>query len=247
MQYSPYSTGKCPHCQVVVRFEAPEWRNCVGVQGQKQRVYLTDPSIEAGSEALGLYASMCPNCHRPILMLETRQTVYRRREGITRRTERTKTLPAWPLAAARPVPPEVPDGIAGDYSEAALILGLSPKASAALSRRCLQAVLREAGGATEENLANQIDEVLPKLPSQIAQNVDAIRNIGNFAAHPLKSQQTGLIVDVKPLEAEWTLNVLEELFDFYYVQPAKQKQQREALDAKLQRFGKRPMKSQTGP
>src|SRR5690242_17488444 len=41
------------------------------------------------------------------------------------------------------VPQDVPTNIADDYNEAALVLAYSPKASAALSRRCLQAVLRE--------------------------------------------------------------------------------------------------------
>lgn len=38
---------------------------------------------------------------------------------------------------------EVPKDLSEDYSEACLVIGDSPKASAALSRRCLQAVLRE--------------------------------------------------------------------------------------------------------
>jgi hypothetical protein len=37
-------------------------------------------------------------------------------------------------------------------------------------------------------------------------NIDAIRNVGNFAAHPLKSTNTGLILDVEPSEAEWPLD-----------------------------------------
>jgi hypothetical protein len=33
--------------------------------------------------------------------------------------------------------------------------------------------------------------------------LDAIRTIGNFAAHPIKSTSSGEIVDVEPGEAEW--------------------------------------------
>jgi len=47
-----------------------------------------------------------------------------------------------------------------------------------------------------------------------------IRIIGNFAAHPEKTVNTGAIVDVEPGEAEWTLDVLESLFDFNFVRPA---------------------------
>lgn len=58
-----------------------------------------------------------------------------------------------PLNVSRPVPKEVPPHIAADYSEAAIVLRLSPKASAALSRRCLQTVQREAGGFQQRDLS----------------------------------------------------------------------------------------------
>jgi hypothetical protein len=38
---------------------------------------------------------------------------------------------------------------------------------------------------------------------------------------------------VEPGEAEWTLDVLEILFDFYFVQPARLKAKRDALNKKL--------------
>ena len=44
-----------------------------------------------------------------------------------------------------PLPPEVPSEFTKDYQEACLVLTDSPKASAALSRRCLQNLLREEG------------------------------------------------------------------------------------------------------
>jgi Domain of unknown function (DUF4145) len=108
-----------------------------------------------------------------------------------------------------------------DYSEACLVLPDSEEASAALSRRCLQHLLREKSGAKKGDLANEIQQVLDsgKLPTYLAEDLDAIRNIGNFAAHPVKATNSGAIVDVEPREAEWLLNVLEGLFDFYFVQP----------------------------
>ena len=149
----------------------------------------------------------------------------------------------WPLQSARPpVPKQVPEHIGADYQEAALVLSLSPKASAALSRRCLQAVLREAGNAKQHNLSQQINAVMPSLPSYIAESIDHIRNVGNFAAHPTKDQASGQIVDVEPGEAEWNLDVLDMLFDHYYVKPVLAKQKREELDAKLEAAGKKPMK-----
>ena len=104
-------------------------------------------------------------------------------------------------------------------------------------------MLTTAGGATRRDLADQISEVLPKLPAQIAENVDAIRHVGNFAAHPMKSTNTGAVVDVEEGEAEWLLDVLEELFDFYYTAPVRAAAKRDALNKKLADLGKPPLKA----
>jgi hypothetical protein len=49
----------------------------------------------------------------------------------------------------------------------------------------------------------------------------------------MKSTNSGAVLDVEPEEAEWSLAVLEELFDFYFVRTKKRAEQRAALDAKL--------------
>ena len=47
---------------------------------------------------------------------------------------------------------------------------------------------------------------------------------------------------MEPGESEWCLDVLEALFDFYFVQPELLKRKRAALDKKLGEAGKPPMK-----
>jgi Domain of unknown function (DUF4145) len=151
-----------------------------------------------------------------------------------------------PKAVSRSLlPAEVPTEFTVDYSEACLVLPDSENASAALSRRCLQHLLREKSGAKKGDLTNEIQQVLDsgKLPTYLAEDLDAIRNIGNFAAHPVKATNSGAIVDVEPHEAEWLLNVLEGLFDFYFVQPARAQAKRAALNAKLRSMGKPPLKT----
>jgi hypothetical protein len=140
------------------------------------------------------------------------------------------------------LPPEIPDAFANDYREACIVLSDSPKASAALSRRCLQHILREKGGTKKRDLFDQIAEVIPTLPSHLAEAIDAVRNIGNFAAHPMKSTNSGEILDVETGEAEWNLEVIEGLFDFYFVQPAVLQKKRELLNKRLAEAGKPPMK-----
>jgi hypothetical protein len=203
---------KCPHCLVQFHAEITQ-----GFQGR-------DVDGEWFIER-----TLCPNpeCMKFVFWI-TNGTDY--------------SLLVYPKATSRPLPPEVPQKFAEDFNEAVLVLPDSPKASAALSRRCLQRLLREVAGVKPGNLSDEIDEVIPQLPPYLARDIDAIRNTGNFSAHPIKSQSTGEIVDVEPGEAEWNLDVLEELFKFYFIDPALSEKKRKTLDKKLGDAGKPPMK-----
>jgi hypothetical protein len=53
-------------------------------------------------------------------------------------------------------------------------------------------------------------------------------------------------VPVEPEEAEWNLDVLEQLFDLYFVLPARAKAKKEALNKKLTDAGKPPLKGELG-
>ena len=149
-----------------------------------------------------------------------------------------------PRAPSRsPIHDSVPGEFTADYHEACLVLADSPKASAALSRRCLQHLLREKARVKRGDLSKEIDEAMPNLPSHLAEAIDAVRNVGNFAAHPNKSTSTGEVVNVEPGEAEWLLDTLEGLFDYYFAQPAILQAKRDALNAKLADTGKPELKS----
>ena len=156
----------------------------------------------------------------------------------------------YPIGASRgPISPEVLDEIAGDYIEACNVLPISAKASAALSRRCLQNILhREGYKVGSGDLAKEIDLLLnesdPKkaIPQSLHATVDVIRNFGNFGAHPINDKTALQIVDVDDHEAEWCLQVLEECFEHFYVRPAAAKARKAALDAKLAAAGKPPSK-----
>src|SRR5437870_571960 len=87
---------------------------------------------------------------------------------------------------------------------------IAQKASAALSRRCLQHILREAAGVKPRNLADEIEQTIQAgIPGCLSEALDAVRVIGNLAAHPTKSQQTGSVLAVEPQEAEWSLDTLD--------------------------------------
>jgi hypothetical protein len=153
----------------------------------------------------------------------------------------------WPQGASRPLPAEVEASFAEDFSEAVAVLGVSPKASAALSRRLLQRLLEEKAGVSHGDLYGEIQQVLDsgELPSWLGNDLDAVRQLGNLAAHPMKSTHTGEIQDVDPGEAEWLLDVMESLFDFYFVGPAKAQAKRDALNEKLAEVNKPPLRTQS--
>jgi len=146
-----------------------------------------------------------------------------------------------------PAPREVPKSIAADYLEACQVLPTSAKASAALSRRCLQAMLH-AHGYKDKDLAKEVQRLLDEkdpaniLPRPIHGTVDVIRNFGNFSAHPINDITSLQVIDVEPQEAEWCLEILEALFEHFYVGPAAAAAKKKALDAKLKSAGKPPSK-----
>ena len=220
---------KCPHC--LVEFHPHE------------TVIYLGQDVE-GDWVIKRYACPNPTCKKDIYHLVNGRAL-RQQNGTYYIESVKRTILVRPKGTNRPpVPIEVPKHFADDYTEACVVLSDSSKASAALSRRCLQLLLREKAGIKSGDLANEIQQTIDskQLPSHLEESIDAIRNIGNFAAHPNKSKSTGEIIDVENGEAEWNLEVLEMLFDFYFVQPEKAKNRRDSLNAKLKDLGKPDMK-----
>ena len=174
--------------------------------------------------------SVCPACNELIIEIDESDA-----EGYA------KGRLVVPRAVSRkPVHKNVPKEIAVDFREASIVLNDSPKASAALSRRCLQALLIKQGAAKKKTLAEQLDSVLSRLPEYLQSHVGNIRKLGNIAAHPVEStsqhhpdEPTANIVNVESGEAEWMLEILEELFDHFYAKPAHAAQRQAALNKKF--------------
>ena len=210
MTIAAHQTGKCPHCNTSNRFEIARNNGNSNISTQ----YI----IHENNDLATMNMCRCTNCGKIIIIFEERMI--------------------YPLGATRgSAPKEAPTDIGNDFNEACLVESLSKKASAAIARRCLQNILHQQG-IQKANLSQEIDEAMKILPSHLSEAIDAIRNIGNFAAHPMKSTQTGDIVEVEEGETEWILDVLEQLFDFYYVQPEITRVKKAALDAKLKSAGK---------
>jgi hypothetical protein len=109
----------------------------------------------------------------------------------------------------------IPQGILDDYKEACLILNLSPKASATLSRRCIQGIIRDFYGAKGNNLKSEIESISSKADPYIISAIDSVRKIGNIGAHMEK--EINLIIDIDPNEAELLVSLIELLIKETYV------------------------------
>lgn len=223
---------KCPHC-------------AVEINGIFKEQYLNNDSYFDWA----VYSMVCPNprCKKIIIEIASGKEWHEHapEDFETRLFGVNSRITAYPSTITRSFAKQgIDDKFWNDYDEACRTLAMSPKASAALSRRCLQNILREKAGVKKGDLSKEIQQVIGtgNLPSLLADSIDAIRNIGNFAAHPTKDKATGEIVEVEPGEAEWLLDVLEDLMDFYFIQPQKAAARKAELNKKLEAVGKPPMK-----
>ena len=230
---------KCPHCTVTFHDTWKYW-TLSPIPPITQ--------IEDNNSDLSFATTRCSACRRIICkFVQQPHSTFVGDTGLRHAfpiTQPPVETIVYPKASTRPLPPEVDRKFASDFNEACLVIADSEKASAALSRRCLQNLLREKAGVKSGNLADEIQEVLDsgQLPSYLADDIDAVRVTGNFAAHPTKNTSTGEVIDVERGEAEQNLNTLEGLFDFYFVQPAKSAKRRAALNEKSMKAGKPPLK-----
>jgi hypothetical protein len=127
-------------------------------------------------------------------------------------------LKSWqliPESKGKPFPTYIPEQILNDYNEACLISDLSPKASATLSRRCLQGIIRDFWGVKGRDLKAEIEQIKDKVEALTWQAIDAVRNVGNIGAHMEKD--VNLIIDIEPKEAELLINLIETLLKDWYI------------------------------
>lgn len=122
-----------------------------------------------------------------------------------------------PQSQAKTYPPyiDIPQAIIDDYNEACLIKNLSPKASATLSRRCLQGIIRDFWSISKARLKDEIDELQGKIDSTTWQAIDAVRSIGNIGAH--MERDINMIVEVEPNEADLLIGIIEILLKDWYI------------------------------
>jgi hypothetical protein len=120
-----------------------------------------------------------------------------------------------PESEAKPFPEYIPKQLRDDYAEACLIKDKSPKASATLSRRCLQGIIRDFWEIKKNRLVDEIEELKSKVDSTSWEAINSVRHLGNIGAHMEKD--VNLIIGVDPDEAGLLIWLIELFFEEWYI------------------------------
>jgi Domain of unknown function (DUF4145) len=230
---------KCPCCSHEL---AELWQPFVVITDEKGQS-LSEPhsvvDLRLGKIAARVLVKLqwmqCHNLSCGRVLVRAEELLYdpMERSRLERIPERWFAVPRKPMS--RPIDPFVKDPFRRNYIEASLILEDSPRMSAVLSRGILADLLEKFAGRSEYKLEDRIDKFIADpahSASTVKDNLHHLRDIGNFGAHTKTNKLTGDIVEVGPEEAEWTLEVVESLFDYFIVGPEKNRQRRAEWDQK---------------
>ena len=135
-----------------------------------------------------------------------------------------------PESDAKPIPEYVPGAIRDAYQQAARIVELSPNASAALSRRCLQGIIRDFWQLPEgkrSELGAEINAISDRIDPALLAEIKAIRAIGDIGAH--MDKYVDVTVDVERDEARLLVTLIEMLIEQWYVERHKRAVQTKEL------------------
>ena len=243
----------CPFCSHQI---SPIWNVLFTTHDEKGQL-LQAPTIELksylgydlhlrrhDSVTVKLDWAQCANesCHQ-ILVKVTRKLEF---ASVSKNDEVRNWFAVPKRKPPLPVDELVRDPFAKDFREACLILDDSPRMSSVLSRRILADLLEQYAKLTDYNVATRIDRFITDTshPSRLRENLHYLREIGDFSAHTMKDYQ-GQIVNVEREEAEWTVKIVADLFDYFIVAPEKDRLRREVMDKKLQDTGRKPIKKLT--
>lgn len=196
----------CPHCKTMTTINENDHH--------QSESHLSIENTD-GSKVLIIDWIVCPNTECKKLSLYTSLYEYNWIPNIWLQGDFIRKWTLLPDTRANVYPDYIPKVIKQDYEEAYSILSLSPKASATLSRRCLQGMIRDFWGVNKARLVDEINEIEDKIDPLTWKSIDAIRKVGNIGAHMEKD--INLIIDVDPKEAELLIKLIEMLFEEWYV------------------------------
>lgn len=223
----------CPHCST------PQ-----AVVGEKHKHYIERLYLEGQAEgklALAISAIGCSakGCGKHSVLVTLGEAEYKNSNWrLVDNGGIYFSQIIYPQGAAKPQPEYIPQPLRDDYREACLIRDLSPKAAATLVRRCLQGMIRDFAGISKGTLFAEIDALRKAVDDRTApetithdhiEAIDAVRGIGNIGAHMEKD--INIIVEVDPGEAQALIDLVEMLFEEWYVARYKRRAKLDGIKA----------------
>ncbi len=140
------------------------------------------------------------------------------REVVGTRVYTGKNLASWdlvPPSRARSFPVALPPEVLEDYQEACLTLELSPKASAALSRRCISAMLRDYWRVQPGGLNDELRQIKGTADPLTWEAIESVRKSGMIGAR--MEAEGAEVQDVDPGEAALLIGLIETLIQDWYM------------------------------
>lgn len=195
---------QCPYCNMIMsaskethKIQYPSFEREAGKCWNGSETIIQDSCLQ-----ISFYK--CPNCGQYTIQAE----------GVGKHVQDVH-VSIRPISSAKQFPKYIPEAVRQDYEEACAIINLSPKASATLSRRCLQGMIRDFWGIKEKNLYDEISALKNQIPADLWSSIDALRQLGNIGAHMEKD--TNIIIDIDPNEADSLIKLIELLMKEWYV------------------------------
>lgn len=182
-------------------------------------------SADLGWMASNTEVIVCPNPDCKNLTIKT--AIYEYNAQYQQTGEKIKEWNLAPESSAKPFPDYIPRALLEDYEEACLIQNGSPKASATLSRRCLQGMIRDFWKTKKNQLVDEIEALKDKVDANTWEAIDSVRHVGNIGAHMEKD--VNLIIDVDPEEAGLLIWLIETLFEEWYIKRHDREQKMAAI------------------
>lgn len=178
--------------------------------GWKVDTFNFDLNNKYGDQVVRSTAVVCPNFACREFTLDVQVGAWK-----SGQFKQRLLFPLIPQASVKVFPDYVPGVILEDYEEACLTRKNSPKASATLSRRCLQGMIRDFWKVSKSRLIDEIEAIKDKVDPVTWSAIDAVRSIGNIGAH--MERDINVIVDVDENEAELLVGLIETLIAEWYV------------------------------
>ena len=196
----------CPYCDT---------DQAVSSEGmQTSFADLTAENAE-GPRRLVVKFMVCPNpkCNRFSLDVSLHLLTVSGARAYTGRHLKTWSLV--PPSRAKSFPVTIPSHVLEDYHEASLIAESSPKASAALARRCLSGILRDFWSVQPGSLNDEFRQIKGTADPLTWDAIESVRGAGLIGGR--MESEGAEISDADPGEPKLLIGLIETLIQDWYV------------------------------